>query len=326
MKKKYAVIYLDLLGFRDHVGEDYEAATDLLSNFHDVLETRRRNERLQPLSSLSEGPVKRLAERHASDSFNYFIPMSDSVFILSEDPDRVAAQLSTFLLESFLFVAHAYDSSNVIQQPVTDMHITELGTVERHSCQENWYPPLFRGGIAYGEVEVVQTPAIFNGKQACIHNVIGPSVVQAVSLEQSGLSGPRILCDHEFVRHLQRPARNYIRREGNAWELLWPGFNYFEDDDDELESYKLKKLFDPAFYLWQYFSGKPPERHYQAFLELTVRSHLAFAESASDPELVKKYLCQTLNKAGLELCDSALNSQLVFPNTQDRRSKSSRKG
>ena len=312
MKKECAVIYLDLLGFKGYMDEDHEAATEIVRNFYNVLETRRMNERSQPLSSLSEGPVKRLAERHASDSFNYVIPMSDSVFILSEDPDRVVAQLSTLLSASFLFVAHAYDSLSVIQQRVADIRITD-GTVEKYSCQENWYPPLFRGGIAYGEVEVVQTPAIFNKKKTCIHNVIGPSVVQAVRLEQSGLSGPRILCDHEFVRHLQRPARNYIRREGNAWELLWPGFNYFEDDDDKLESYKLKELFDPAFYLWQYFSGKPPERHYQAFLELIVRSHLAFAEPASCPELVNEYLYKTLNESGFELCTSVLNSQLVFP-------------
>ena len=224
MKKKCAVIYLDLLGFKDYIDEDHDAAIEIVRNFYDVLETRRMNERSQPLSSLSEGRVKRLAERHASDSFNYFIPMSDSVFILSEDPDRVAAQLSTFLLESFLFVAHAYDHSNVIQQPVTDIHITESGTVERHSYQENWYPPLFRGGIAYGEVEVVPTPAIFDGQKICVHNVIGPSVVQAVSLEQSGLSGPRILCDREFVKAFATAGCQLYQKRGRRMGAIVAGF------------------------------------------------------------------------------------------------------
>ena len=295
----------------------------MLRDFHTVLEPTQHMEQ----NSTQDERLKRLAERNASDSFNYFLPMSDSIFILSEEPDRVVGQLSRFLSKSFLFGGHSMaDFPNPLLQLTRELEIDESGTVKINNCWETQYPVLFRGGIYYGEVEVVQTPAISNGQNTCIHNVIGPSVVQAVSLEQSGLSGPRILCDHEFVRRLQWPAVNYIRKEGDVWELLWPTFNYLEGENEEVESYELDDLFNPALALWRHYYKKMPEKHYRAFLELIVRSHLAFAESASDPELVKKYLCQTLNKAGLELCDSALNSQLVFPNTQDRRSKSSRKG
>ena len=108
MKKKYAVIYLDLLGFKSFSSEDSEAALEMLRDFHTVLETTRHMKQIQPLSSIQDEREKRLAERNASDSFNYFFPMSDSIFILSEEPDRVVGQLSRFLSKSFLFGGYDY--------------------------------------------------------------------------------------------------------------------------------------------------------------------------------------------------------------------------
>ena len=322
MKKRCAVIYLDLLGFKSFSNEDTEAALEVLLDFHTVLKNRQHEEQIRPLASIPNERLKRPAERKASDSFNYFLPMSDSIFILSEEPDKVAAQLSTFLSESFLFGGHAYaysmaDSSNPLLQPIKEFEIDESGTGKIKNCRETQYPVLFRGGISYGDVEAVRTPAIYKGKEITVPNVIGQGVVQAVSLEQKKLKGPRILCGCEFVSQLREPAiKKYLRKEGDVWELLWPGFNYLEDDDESSQSYELNKLFYPALALWKNFSGKPPDRHYKAFLELIVRSHLAFAKSASSPELVNEYLYQTLNKTGFELCNSGLNSQLVFPNTR----------
>ena len=310
-RKKCAVIYLDLLGFKWFLNNDCEAAMEIHRDFHQVLESRRLNRLSQPPSRMPEGLLKRLAERHVQDSFEYLLPMSDSVFILSEEPDKVAAQLSTFLSAIFLFSGHAYsmpDSCDVLQQRVSEAHINESGIVEINDCWENRYPVLFRGGISYGDVEIVHTPSICNGQEITVHNVIGPGVVQAVSLEKRRLPGPRILCDHEFVKQLGKPVTNYLRKEDDAWELLWPGFNYFEDNDERSESYNLDALFSPVLALWQRFSGESSEKHYRAFLELIVRSHLAFSECASNPRVVNEYLEQKLNEAGLEL-----NSQLVFP-------------
>ncbi len=317
--KKYVVIYLDILGFKWFLNKDSGAALGILNDFHGVLGTRRQLEHLDLPFGRPRGPVKSLAERNASDSFSYFLPMSDSVFILSEEPDKVAEQLSTLLSKIFLLSGGAYstpDCPNVLNQRIANVHVNEYGEVERNYCWEKWYPVLFRGGISYGDVEVVQTPAICNGQEITVPNVIGQGVVQAVGLEQRGLKGPRILCDCEFVDQLRGPATRYLRREGDAWELLWPGYNYFEGNDERSERYNLDHLFGPALALWGYFSGKLPEKHYQAFLELIVRSHLAFAECASDPELVNEYLHQKLDEAELELYASVRNSQLIFPNTK----------
>ena len=314
--KKYAVIYLDILGFKSFSNEDSEAALRILKDFHTVLKMRRQDEHSP--SSMSEGLEKRLAARNASDSFSYFLPMSDSVFILSEEPDKVAAQLSTFLRDSFLLGGHAYDksdTSNVFEQCIKEPRISESGKVEINYFKENWYPVLFRGGISYGDVKVLKTPAICNEQEITVPNVIGQGVVQAVGLEQRGLKGPRILCDCEFVDQLRGPATKYLRKEGDAWELLWPGFNYFEGNDERSERYNLDDLFGRALALWRHFSGEEPEKHYRAFLELIVQSHLAFAKSGSESELINEELLRRLNKAGLKLSGSDLNSKLVFPNT-----------
>ena len=314
--KKYAVIYLDLLGFKSFLKEDFAATLAILQDFHDVLNINLLREKIQPHSKMPEGEFKRLAVRHAADSFEYFLPMSDSIVILSEDPDKVAAQLSTFLCDSFLCSGHAFahpDSSNVHQQSIQEARTNEFGEEEINRFQENWYPVLFRGGISYGDVKIVQTPAICDGKVTTVSNVIGPGVVQAVSLEQSRLSGPRILCDREFVDQIREPVTKYFRQEDDAWELLWPSFKYLEGSDEMSESYTSTELFGSALALWRHFSGKSPERHYRAFLELVVRSHLVFAETASEPKLVNDHLETKIKEAGIKVCGSGRNTKLVFP-------------
>lgn len=287
MKKTGAVIYLDLLAFKNYVKSDSEVALELLRNFHEVLQFRRQQKPV--LVEIQDERVDRLAEQNDIDSFEYFFSLSDSVFIFFSDPNSLVMQLSTWLLDCFLY----YKETEYVR-----------GTQ---------YPPLFRGGISYGDIDVFQILAIYNGKECAVPNMIGQSVVQAVSLEQKGLPGPRILCDDEFVKHLSKPA-NYLRKEAGAWELLWPSFNYLKDSGDERsDRYKLCELFSPALSLWKHFSGTAHEKHYRAFLELIVRSHLAFAECGTDPKLINDYLYQKLNATGLKLCDSGPNSELVFP-------------
>ena len=219
--------------------------------------------------------------------------------------------LRPILSHNLLFVG--LDPFRVLfQQSIQEARTNESGEIEINRFQENWYPVLFRGGISYGDVKIVQTPAICDGKVTTVSNVIGPGVVQAVNLEQSRLSGPRILCDREFVDQIREPVTKYFRQEDDAWELLWPSFKYLEGSDEMSESYTSTELFGSALALWRHFSGKSPERHYRAFLELIVRSHLAFAESASNSELFNEHLYRTLNESGLDLCGSDRNAKLVF--------------
>ena len=308
--EKYAVIYLDLLGFKSFLLEDPDAALVTLEDFHSVLATRQGWE--------DQGHC--IPAFLAVDSFDFLLPMSDSVFILSKDPAKVAQQLSTFLSSVFLLSGGAFsdgmaDPSNVLRQCVKNYQLDASGEGQVTSYWEKWYPVLFRGGIAYGDVRVVLTPAICKGERVRIPNLAGPAVAKAVSLEQEGFQGPRLFCDRKFVKHLRCPATKYLRPVGKEWELLWPAFNYQLHQDEKAESYALNDLFFPALALWNHYRGEKPERHYEEFLNLIVRSHLAFAQCASDSDLVNDHLYHTLNGANLEVSDSPLNAQLVFSNT-----------
>lgn len=313
---KSVVVFLDLLGSRSSVKEDIEGAMGRHSGFTEVRRMVRMMERIQPPSTLPEGQLKRLAERNVLESFSHLLPMSDSVFLVSTQPDSVAGQLSTLLSKCFLYESVHIESTNDSHQSITGRTVTSSGQIEGNKRPKNCYPILFRGGISFGEVEVIEDQAISGGSDVSIPNVIGPGVVRAVELEQKRLPGPRILCDCEFVDQLTGIATNYLRREGDAWELLWPAFCYLEGDDERAQSYVLNELFEPALTYWKCYRETPFEKHYRAFLELIVRSHLAFASTASEPELFYEFLHKRLGGLGLELYNPVQNSQLIFTDVE----------
>ena len=164
-----------------------------------------------------------------------------------------------------------------------------------------------------------KTIAIDSGEEVWVRNVRGPGVIQAVRSQErrvngEKLKGNRILCDRQFIDHLSSNSKRYLRMERDAWELLWPAFSYIERDGESNQREVLDELFWPALRLWQYYSKRPKEEeHYRAFLELIVRSHIAYAGIASNPEPVWKYMYETLDKAGLRLSGTGNDAKLVFP-------------
>ena len=324
--KKYVVIYLDLLGFESFSNKDSDAALRILEDFQEVLSMRRLTAHLNLAVSVQEPLIKLPSDHTSLDSFECFLPMSDSVFILSDEPEKVAAHLSTFLVDSFVLRGHTFrnaDISDVHKQRVTIIGRANSGEVEKNAVDENWYPVLFRGGISYGDAEVFKTLAIDSGEEVWVRNVRGPGVIQAVrsqerKIEGEKLKGNRILCDRQFIVHLCSNSKRYLRIERDAWELLWPAFSYIDRNGESNQRDVLDELFWPAFRLWQCYSGKPKEEeHYRAFLELIVRSHIAYAGIASNPEPVCEYMHETLDKAGLRLSGTDLNAKLVFPKVND---------
>ena len=320
--KKRVVVFLDLLGFESFSIKDSDAALRILEDFQEVLLMRRQTANLYLSIDVPELLMDRLPDRTSLDSFEYFLPMSDSVFILSDEPDKVVAHLSTFLVESFFLRGHALrnaDTSNVHRQRITVIGRANSGEVEKNAVDENWYPVLFRGGISYGDAEEFKTVAIDSGEEVWVQNVRGPGVIQAVRSQErkvngEKLKGNRILCDRQFIDQLCSNSKRYLRMERDTWELLWPALGYIERDGESNQREVLDELFWPAFVLWQCYSGKPKEEvHYRAFLELIVRSHIAYAGIASNPEPAWKHMYETLDKAGLRLSGIDLDAKLVFP-------------
>ena len=321
IKKKCVVIFLDLLGFKCFTVKDPDAALGMLEDFNSVRSMWRQIGRMENPLCAPQGLGNPAPQLTSVESFNCFIPMSDSVFILSDEPDNAIRQLSNFLIGCFCHRGWAFGNSNprnVHEQCGKGLVIDRQGKPRVREYKENWYPVLFRGGISYAKAKAVQNPAVYEGEEITVPNVIGPGVVRAVQLEQGGLKGPRILCDGEFVDELTCQTKRYLRQVGDAWELLWPAFSYIDRNGESNQRDVLDELFWPAFRLWQCYSGKPKEEeHYRAFLELIVRSHIAYAGIASNPEPVYEYMHETLDKAGLRLSGTDLNAKLVFSKVND---------
>lgn len=83
-------------------------------------------------------------------------------------------------------------------------------------------PFLIRGAVAYGEVQHVKGVFLTGEEPA---NLVGPAVVQAVTLEQaSGLKGPRILLPESVAQQIPASLREWLLRPTSApgvWEVLW---------------------------------------------------------------------------------------------------------
>ena len=315
--EKYVVIFLDLLGFRSFTVEDPDAALGMLKDFNWVRSMWRQIGRMENPLCAPQGLGNPAPQLTSVESFNCFIPMSDSVFILSDEPDNVIWQLSNFLIGCFCHRGWAFGNSNprnVHEQCGKELVIDRQGRPKVRVYKENWYPVLFRGGISYEKAKAVQNLAVYDGEEITVPNVIGHGVVRSVQLESKGLKGPRILCDRIFVDELNDETKKYLRQEDDEWELLWPAFSYIQGENGESNQRDvLVALFCPAFELWKFYLGEPPEKHYRAFLELVVRSHIAYAGIATNPEPVRDYMNETLEKAGLKLSGTDLNAKLVFP-------------
>ncbi|MEI6075310.1 MAG: hypothetical protein WCS94_07045 [Verrucomicrobiota bacterium] len=239
-----------------------------------ILRLKIQDGKFYPPSKYPDPALAATAEEHLVDSFKHFLPFSDSIFIVSETPDKFAQQLSHFLIECFLLIGHAFDRPADPTQPET-VEITELPGMTR--LKEKWYPPLWRGGLASGEVRVGGVTAVEDSKDLRVPNLAGPAVVDAVLLEKK-CRGPRLLCGAGFENNFGTDIQRYFRKESDAVsELLWPAFLYNRNNDPQNEMYNFQKLWTPAVALWKSKRGHVAFEHYDEFLKLLVRSFLCWA-------------------------------------------------
>ena len=135
------VAYLDILGFGNFTRSDPQAALELISDYHAIITSRITDDKLHPPDSYPN-ELRRLASQRSVDSFECFLPYSDSIFIVAQDADRFLPQLSTFLIHSFTFTAHMFDAASRPDDP----------TAFERGGRQHLYPLLFRSGVSYGGV------------------------------------------------------------------------------------------------------------------------------------------------------------------------------
>ncbi|MCL5421102.1 MAG: hypothetical protein M1461_01330 [Nitrospirae bacterium] len=270
------VAYLDLLGFRNYTLNDTVGALRLLEDYHAIFYTKMSDGELHPASSYKPD-LQKFAESHLIDSFEAFLPFSDSIFIVSSDPDKFILQLSSFLIHCFLINSDQYMNPGKKDQPtkvtVKQMGLNETGKVDVREVEENWYPVLFRGGITYDDVIPFEIKGLFKSEKVIIPNLMGRGVVEAVGLEES-IKGPRVGLSEALYNQLSTESKYYTKAlsEGR-YELLWPAFHFNSDDNcSDNELFKIGTLLRPALILKNSVKDPDVAIHYKCFVDLIIAS------------------------------------------------------
>lgn len=112
-EKDRIVAYIDLLAFSNHVRKNTGDAMMVFSNYNTILHSKIRDGIAHPVDSYSS-ELQELARNTSIDSFEYFIPFSDSIFIVSDDVNSFIPQLSSFVYGCFHITSHFYIQSTKI--------------------------------------------------------------------------------------------------------------------------------------------------------------------------------------------------------------------
>lgn len=278
-KKTMVVAFLDLLGFCNWVEKDALGACQLIQNYQQVLREKLLDAQIDSAEKHSDLRLHQLIEQNAIDSFDFFLPFSDSILISSGSANKFVGQLSTFLIRSYLLTAQGNIRKDRTLDPtlvnVKKFSVRDLQLIGEE--KQFWFPVVFRGGISCGEISVVKVSSIVEHIPSPAIQITGMPVVEAVALEKNSGKGPRVFCGPDFLQKLDLNAKSLFRQvDGkNIFELLWPVFHFESPTDPSNGALQFYDLFEPAASLWHHFKNDSKvEPHYFEFIRLIVRSVL----------------------------------------------------
>jgi len=303
--EKSIFAFLDLLGFSNYVSIDIGGAVSLLNDYHLILSSKLYDNEVSPCESYGKEKLKNIAQDNYVNSFDNFIPFSDSIFITSRNPDLFLKQICNFLTESFLINSYEYRSDNnekeITRVEIKEFSINRGSGINITNNTVNWFPVLFRGGITYGEIIPAEMTCIRNSTHLKIPSIIGKVVVEAVKLEKTD-KGPRLFCNKIFVDNLSNETKHFILPLNNPdlFEILWPMSNYIDSNDCKVEINSFMNLFIPALNLWKAFNHLDFGTHYYKFIKLVVISTIKYFEYRKYSAEVEKYIAEKLRHYGLE--------------------------
>lgn len=303
------VAYIDLLAFSNHLRENTSDALMAMNNYNTILSTKIRDEMTNPVSSYPEG-LQELAKKHSIDSFDFFLPFSDSVFLMSNDCSSFIKQLGSFVLHSFTLTSRFYenpiDPSNPEKGSIINFSTNENGNLEVNQGECNYYPALFRGGLAYGEAIPIELYSVLDKNPTKSKVITGKAVVDAVRLESS-VKGPRLVFCQDVFDQLNDDARDYCRiipEASNLYEILWPALIYIKQNETfqcEQEIYKMSDLIIPAYNLWKAYNHTLVSSHYFNFIEMIIASTIQFFDKKCQlKEFAKCKITEWINNNDLK--------------------------
>ncbi len=286
------IAFLDLLGFSHLIESNIVAAYDNLNSFNRVIQTKITDNKTHPVESYEES-MREFVENTAITSFDNMISISDSLIISSRQPSLFVKQLSN--LVSAIYIRY----SEPFRQPFDDVSVVKSNKLftmySTNNIQpHNSFPIMFRGGISYGEDVIFNRETqIFSGEISNNGiNVCGLSYVRAVQLEKSG-KGPRLFCDKNFVKQLDKESTRAIRKiDENIYELVWTYYACETDENCSDKQCNISKrinsmLLPSAYNLYSYYDKtecadengyKKTTEHYKEFVFLVYRGIMKYAK------------------------------------------------
>lgn len=307
--------YIDILGFKNFVNENPQGAIKVLQNYQVQLQFLDKF----PKEDSYTAPYK-------TDSFNYLIPFSDSIFFYSEKPSEFVMQLSNFVNGGFSFTSDAFSNPEDPEHPENVNErgaVIEKGKVVMKDFPSKWYPLLFRGGIGFGDARVMELHCIHNGEKKKTPFVFGNSVIEAVQMEtvkvnDENIKGPRILCTVEFYNQLNARAKKIVHPafdKPEFYEVNWTAVHYLMTDEPNewfvnqllMNDFYLHMLV-PASSLWRAYRNTSTELHYRNFLKLIVKGVQHYFFGTEYLNQVNTYIKESLEKEKLtDVSDYLLN-------------------
>lgn len=291
------VAYIDLLAFSNHLRENTSDALMAMNNYNTIMSTKIRDDITNPVSSYSK-ELQELAKNTSIDSISYFLPFSDSVFLMSSDCNRFLKQLGDFVLRSFTITADFYrvpmDPSHPEKGKIINFKLDNTGNLITEDGICNYYPAIFRGGLAYGESFPVELFSKIANQPSKSTIITGKAVVDAVKLESS-VKGPRLVFEQNVYDLLDTDTKIYCRQtheKNNLYEILWPALLYIKQNGGQ-EYSKIDELLLPAYNLWKAYNHTLYSSQYFNLIELIIASTIQWFDKSFN---LKTFVVEALSK------------------------------
>jgi hypothetical protein len=308
--QKQVVGFFDLLGFRNYIMFDTVNGLRLLQDFHGEVLERIKGSRIT-ITTRNQA-LNELREASGSDSFDELTPFSDSFFIGSKSPDKFLRQMSTLLVDLFMFSASAYDkrasASEIVQIRTKTPVINANRKVSMEETDEHWYPILLRGGVVYDTAWVAELPALRAGAHLSNYTMVGPGVVRAYDLHEMKFKGPRVVCSGDFVGRLNSKSHRFLLpiKGTDLYDLLWPIARFLDAQPQAEMKSRIAEFIRRTANLWNAFNHLEFGSHYYHFVKLVVVSILKYYEDTPHSDFARRTVVECLKENNLELKQSDL--------------------
>lgn len=254
---KKAIAFLDVLGFSHHVYEDLEETEKILHDINELIDVSATSK--FNASKISDKNLYKELKNYTLDSVDFVLPVSDCIFLGSNELNQMIEQISVFLCRILEKTFHDFEMNNY----------------------QKSFPVIMRGGISYGKVKKVKSSFHVNKAKGDFFNIIGTPVVEAVRLEEVHGSGPNLFLTYDVMSQLSEELKKfvsekYINNVGNINHFLWPRYFFFKNnlknDFSSQFDFTCKKVLKPIIGLYFKYKNKKYSEYYKNLACITIEA------------------------------------------------------